>query len=150
VGSIAAPAIYIYIHKYCHVFEWLRREFGLVNRFIGSSLVITTTSCNTFKITVIITTKSSIHMLSLHRSSTNFLWLSPTRNWTELSLSLMLQPTVSRPVCLGLKHPSGSYDQIFIAVRKTEYIWQLRSWIHGRVCLLNVPLALASAVFLGS
>jgi hypothetical protein len=39
-----------------------------------------------------------------------------TRRTASLSLSLILRPTVSRSVCLGIKHPSGAYDQIFITV----------------------------------
>jgi hypothetical protein len=52
---------------------------------------------------------------------------------------------------LGIKHPSGAYDQIFITV------WQLRvcwfgapSLTRGRVCRLQLLLALASAVIFGS
>jgi hypothetical protein len=73
----------------------------------------------------------------------------------SLSLSLMLRSTVSRPVCLGIKHPPGAYDQIFISVRNTEYVGQLRvcwygalSLTRGRVCRLQLLLGLASAVIL--
>jgi hypothetical protein len=44
---------------------------------------------------------------SLMRGRVDYMLLS-------LSLSLMLRPTVNRPVCLGIKHPSGAYDQIFL------------------------------------
>jgi hypothetical protein len=68
-----------------------------------------------------------------------------------LSLSLMLRPTVSRPVCLGIRHPSGAYDQVFITVGQLRVCWcGALSLTRGRVCRLQLLLGLASAVILGS
>jgi hypothetical protein len=68
---------------------------------------------------------------------------------STLSLSLMLQLMVSWPVCLGIKHPSGAYDQIFITDRQLR-VWCGHSMTRGRVCRLQLLLALTSALIIGS
>jgi hypothetical protein len=63
---------------------------------------------------------------------------------SALSLSLKIRPTVSRPVCLGIKHKSVAYVQVFIAVRQLWVCWP------GALSLTRgLLLVLTSTIILG-
>jgi hypothetical protein len=70
---------------------------------------------------------------------------------SKFKIKVMLQSTVSWTVHLGVKHPSGDQDHIFITVRQLQVCWsRAPSQARGRICHLQLLLALTSAVILGS
>jgi hypothetical protein len=81
----------------------------------------------------------------------------PKIKCVELSLSLSHVTPYGQSASLSwYKAPIRGLRPDISSVRNTEYVWQLRSWFcgapsltRGRACLLYVPLALASTVFLG-
>jgi hypothetical protein len=68
----------------------------------------------------------------------------------DMSPSLILRPTVSRPVCLGIKHPSGAYDQIMITVRHLRFVDVGRSlWREDGSVVYNCYWTLPAQSFSG-
>jgi hypothetical protein len=79
---------------------------------------------------------------------------TPNSLMHRIEVEVTLRPTVSRPVRLPVRHPSGTCDQFFFLL--DIFFRQLRvcyfvtpSLTRGRVCNLLLLLGLASAVTLG-
>jgi hypothetical protein len=76
--------------------------------------------------------------------------LSGKSKWKSDS-KLCYNPKVTRPVFLGVKPPSAAQDHIFVTVRQLRVCWcGAPSLTRGRVCRLQLLLAFARTVILGS
>jgi hypothetical protein len=110
---------------YCHVFQWLRRRFKLVNRFIGSSLVITTISSYTLKSTVIIA------HVTLHTRSSN-----SSSGHTAVPLELRNSRILSYP--LGMDHAQKTQFYCYVAqtTQETSHVIAISPVHWGADCCL--------------
>jgi hypothetical protein len=71
--------------------------------------------------------------------------------WMFVEVTIILRPAVSRPVYLGVRHPSRAQDQIFLTSRQLRVFWRRAySLTRGRICRLQLQLVLARAVILWS
>jgi hypothetical protein len=115
--------------KYIDVFQWLRRGFELVNQFIGSSLVVTTISSYSLKITIAqltTHTKSSHSHILLyplgtdHAQKTQF-YCFVAQTTQKTSHTITISPVHWRAdCCLATRYKHSSYccvtlSEVFIA-----------------------------------
>jgi hypothetical protein len=84
----------------------------------------------------------------LHQHS--YIWLKSLSDpRPRFKVEILVQPTVSSPVCLGIRHSSVTHYQILITVRQLWVCWCGTSILgRGWVCSLQLLLSLASTAIL--
>jgi hypothetical protein len=98
--TINAALLLIYTLSSSHLHEPYDSQFPLI---------VSWQRISTQKLSLQITTNSIILVLDSVLLCTNYaVWV-----WVWV----ILRPTASRPVCLGIKPPTGAYDQMFFTVR---------------------------------
>jgi hypothetical protein len=119
---------------YCHVFQWLRRGFGLVNRFIGSSVAVTTISSYTLNITVTIAHITS-HTKSSNSSSGHTAFPLELRNSSEVNPHSRI---LSYPLRTGHAQKTQFYCCLAETTQKSQLI--TISPVHWRAdcCLATI------------
>jgi hypothetical protein len=66
-----------------------------------------------YSLQLLLALASAVILRSESSGSRDHILLSQIRDSTELVVETYVRPTVSRPVCLGIKHPSGAHNQFF-------------------------------------
>jgi hypothetical protein len=94
------------------------------------------TNCNSENYWLLVAV-SCLRRLSIHKRLRCCRW-----SFLVVGVIVILRPTVSRPVYLGIKPSYGAYDQIFITVRQLRVCWYgTPSMTRGRVCRLQLLLS---------
>jgi hypothetical protein len=114
-------------YKHCHVFQWLRRGFRLVNQFIGSSLVVTAITSYTLEITVIIAHVKS-HTSSSNSSPDHTAFPLELRNTSEVNSHSRI---ISYLLGTDQPHKTQFYCCVTQTTQKTSHVIAI-SPVHWR------------------